>query len=304
VYVVTYGRSSSEKVYGTYVSARLRGLSFLITGTRNVYHVIKKENIDVLHAHYLVPPGLVGSLAKKAARLPLVVTCHGSDVFVFSSGWKKLISRSVVHSSDCVACNSLATLNAVQELNASHAVYVPSGVDLNRFNPLHLEREAVTYVGALRKVKGVDIFLKAMEGIDEKIWIVGDGPERKSLKVLAKTLKLDCIFWGFRTDVPDLMNRSKIVVLPSRNEGFGLTLLEAMACKTPVIGRKTGGIPELIDGKNGLLFETEEELHEEIRNLLEDQNLWKKIGENGLKTASKWSWKKTAQHYAKIYSEF
>jgi glycosyltransferase involved in cell wall biosynthesis len=304
VYVVTYGRSSSENVYGTYVSARLRGLSFLITGTRKVYQIIKKENIDVLHAHYLVPPGLVGSMAKKASGLPLVVTCHGSDIFVFSTGWRKVISRHVVHSSDCVACNSLATLNAVHALNASNAVYVPSGVDLNRFRPLQAEREAVTYVGALRNVKGVDIFLRAMEGINEKIWIVGDGPERKSLEVLAKTLKLDCTFWGFRTDIPELMNRSKIVVLPSRNEGFGLTLLEAMACKTPVIGRKTGGIPELIDGENGLLFGTEEELHNEVRILLEDQHLWKKIGGNGLKTASKWNWKKTAQHYAEIYSEF
>jgi glycosyltransferase involved in cell wall biosynthesis len=302
VYVVTYGKASGPHVYGTFTTSRLRGLSFLATGTRKVYQIIKKKDIDILHAHYLVPPGLVGVFAKNLSQIPLVVTCHGSDIFVFSTGWKKIISQYVVKSADYMVCNSKATLAVAKELSSTDVRYIPSGVNLNQFHPLSMKREAVTYVGALSKVKGVDIFLRAMKGTPEKVWIVGDGPERTNLERLAEELQVDCTFWGFRTDTCEFMNKSKIVVLPSRKEGFGLTILEAMACGTPVIGRNTGGIPEIITGKNGLLFETEEELHERVLNLLQNKTLWEQLREKGLETVSQWSWEKTAHSYADLYN--
>jgi glycosyltransferase involved in cell wall biosynthesis len=321
VYVVTYGRVDEDRtshmkgteketaegenahsgVYGTRVIPNFRGGSFLISGTIQTYKVIKENDIDVIHAHYLVPPGLVGVFAKKMCRVPLVVTCHGSDVFVFSRGWKTLISKTVVKNADSVTCNSQATTSALQEKAGGHPLYIPSGVNTEKFKLLDLEREAVTYVGALTPVKGVDTFLRAMKGINEKVWIVGDGPERPYLESLARTLGLDCTFWGFRTDTPQLMNRSKIVVLPSQHEGLGLTLLEAMACKTPVIGRNTGGIPELLTGENGLLFDTEEELHHKIKTLLEDTVLREKMSAEGLKTVSQWSWENTAREFLELY---
>jgi glycosyltransferase involved in cell wall biosynthesis len=302
VYVVTYGASSTPRVYGTSVTRRGRGLSFLLSGVKTAYRVVREQDINIIHAHYLVPPGMVGACVKNLSGLPLVVTCHGSDIFVFSRGWKKVLSRLVISQSGCIATNSQATLHAVQALGARNPVYVPSGVDRNRFKPLDAHREAVTYVGALQQVKGVDTFLRAMEGIPEKVWIVGDGPQRASLESLARELDLSCTFWGYRTDIPELMNRSKLIVLPSRHEGFGLTVLEAMACGTPVIGRKTGGIPELITGKNGCLFETEPELHHTIERLLSDATLWERMREEGLKTASQWNWDETAKVYSTLYS--
>ncbi len=299
IYVVTYGKKTDQ--YGTFVLPFLRGPSFVVTGTKKVLEIIRKEKVDLIHAHYLVPPGLVGVFAKKVSHIPLVVTCHGSDVFVFSTGWKRKISQYVIERSDCIVANSKATFEAVEKMGGTAVKYIPSGVDLTKFKPETVKREAVTYVGALTRTKGVDIFLRAMEGISEKVWIIGDGPERKSLESLGKKLGIDCTFWGFRMDVPHFLNRSKIVVLPSREEGFGLSLLEAMACGTPVIGRKRGGIPELINGQNGLLFETEEELHETILNLIGDKKRWRALREKGLETASQWSWEKTAQSYAEIF---
>ncbi|MBU6997261.1 MAG: glycosyltransferase [Theionarchaea archaeon] len=318
VHVVTYGKVDGFKVlqeskpesepldpgvHGTFVTQKMRGGSFLISGTVKTLQVVRENDIDVIHAHYLVPPGLVGVLAKKISGVPLMVTCHGSDVFVFSRGWKTVISQYVTRNADSVSCNSRATASALQETTGVHPTYVPSGVDTTRFTPLHLEREAVTYVGALTPVKGVDTFLKAMKGINEKVWIVGDGPERPYLESLANTLGLDCTFWGFRTDTPQLMNRSKVLVLPSRHEGLGLTLLEAMACQTPVIGRNTGGIPELLTGRNGLLFDTEEELHKKVKILLENNSFREKISTEGFKTASQWSWDNTAREFLELYHQ-
>ena len=216
VYVVTYNRTGSPDVYGAFVTTRLRGVSFCVTGTQKVLQVIKEKSCDILHAHYLVPPGLVGVLAKKVSALPLVVTCHGSDVLA-SSGFIKAISRSVGRAADCVVCNSNAVLKTIALPNAR---VIPSGVDTDRFYPLQLDRTAVTYVGSLHKVKGVDIFLRALKGIDVPVWVVGDGPERKSLEELAHSLGIDCTFWGFRTDTPELMNQSRIVVLPSGTKGL------------------------------------------------------------------------------------
>lgn len=302
LHVVTYGKSSLPRVYGTTVTRRGRGFSFLLSGIKTAYRVVREQDIQIIHAHYLVPPGMVGACVKKLSGIPLVVTCHGSDVFVFSKGWKKRLSRLVINQSDCITTNSQATLKTVEALGARDPVYVPSGVDRTCFKPLDMQREAVTYVGALHEVKGVDMFLRAMKGIPEKVWIIGDGPQRASLESLSHELDLSCTFWGYRTDIPELMNRSKLIILPSRHEGFGLTILEAMACGTPVIGRKTGGIPELITGKNGCLFKTEPELHHTIERLLSDTDLWERIRMEGLKTASTWSWKETAKVYTMLYS--
>jgi glycosyltransferase involved in cell wall biosynthesis len=302
VCVVTYGNSSLPHVYGTPVTRRWRGLSFLLWGTKRAYQIVRERDIHVVHAHYLVPPGMVGVSMKLLTGVPLVVTCHGSDIFLFSQGWKKVISQLVINHSDCITTNSQATRKAVQSLGAASPVYVPSGVDNSLFKPLGLNREAVTYVGALQQVKGVDTFLRAMKGIPEKVWIVGDGPQRPYLERLARNLHLSCTFWGYRTDIPELMNRSKIIVLPSRHEGFGLTVLEAMACGTPVIGRKTGGIPEIITENNGILFDTESELHDAIQRLLSDTVLWEEIQNEGLNTAAQWSWNRTARIYSDLYS--
>jgi len=306
VYVVTYGSSTQPRAYGTPVTSRGRGLSFLLWGTKIALRAVQKEDIDIIHAHYLVPPGLVGGWVKCLSGVPLVVTCHGSDIFLFSQGWKKIFTQLVMRHADCITTNSQATRKAVEILGADDAVYVPSGVDRTRFTPLHLQREAVTYVGALEQVKCVDTFLRAMQGIPEKVWIIGDGTRRRQLETLAQDLNLNCTFWGYRTGaaVPELMNRSKIIVLPSRHEGFGLTVLEAMACGTPVIGRKTGGIPEIITGENGMLFTTESELHTAIGTLLSNTQLWGEIQKKGLKTAAQWSWDRTAHTYSQIYSRY
>jgi glycosyltransferase involved in cell wall biosynthesis len=67
-------------------------------------------------------------------------------------------------------------------------------VDRTLFKQLDLNREAVTYVGSLQPVKGVDIFLRAMQGIPEKVWIIGDGPQKARLEDLARDLNLSCTF--------------------------------------------------------------------------------------------------------------
>jgi hypothetical protein len=74
VFVVTYGKSPLPHVYGTPVTQRCRGLSFLAWRTKRAYTVVRKEDIHLIHAHYLVPPGMVGAGVKLLTGIPLVVT--------------------------------------------------------------------------------------------------------------------------------------------------------------------------------------------------------------------------------------
>jgi glycosyltransferase involved in cell wall biosynthesis len=162
---------------------------------------------------------------------------------------------------------------------------------------LNFEREKlydIIFVGRLEKQKGIDILFKAIQILKEKhhrnlrVAIVGDGSLMESLKKIALRYGINehIDFLGVRKDVLELMRKSLVFVLPSRWEGFGLVLLEAMSVGTPIVATKVGGIPEIIeDGKDGILVEPEnpEELAKAILRLLSDVNLRSLISSNAYK---------------------
>ncbi|HIH00720.1 TPA: glycosyltransferase family 4 protein, partial [Thermoplasmata archaeon] len=99
---------------------------------------------------------------------------------------------------------------------------------------------------------------------------------------------------------------SDLVVLPSRNEGWGLSLMEAMACRKPVVATRVGGIPELVrDGVDGLLVEPGDVagLAEAIVRLLADERLRSTMGASGRERVSEFSWAESARTTLGVYSE-
>src|SRR4029079_19216509 len=107
-----------------------------------------------------------------------------------------------------------------------------------------------------------------------------DGPLRGELEALTRSLGIweRVRFLGRkgRPQVADLMQRCEMFVLPSRAEPFGIVLIEAMACRKPVIATRVGGIPEIIeDGQNGILVEPDnpEKLAEAIIRVLKNRDL-------------------------------
>jgi glycosyltransferase involved in cell wall biosynthesis len=109
--------------------------------------------------------------------------------------------------------------------------------------------------GRLDHSKGQDVLLAALRRLpDQRLTILGDGPERAALEALADQLDVAdrCCFRGEvpRAEVLEEMSRSLVTVVPSRREAFGFVAAESLACGTPVAGSETGGLPEIV--RNGV----------------------------------------------------
>ena len=181
-------------------------------------------------------------------------------------------------------------------------------------NELGVTNEIVLInVAGLLHVKGHDILLNALkilesDDLNYKFFIAGKGPEEEKLLSLAKSLDLYpkyVEFLGFRMDVPDLLNASDIFVLPSRNEGLPISILEAMSLKLPVIVSNVGGNGELVeDGKHGFVVEKENEfeLAEKIKKLILDENSRKELGLAGFNHVKKnFSFSDMVNKYNDVY---
>jgi N-acetyl-alpha-D-glucosaminyl L-malate synthase BshA len=287
----------------------LRGISFAFFAfLRGIL-----ARCDIIHAHYAIPQGFVGVLIKKIKKKPLVLTVHGSDLTILSGSlFIRPVLKWVLNRTDRIIAvsNYMKTLLVDMEVPEEKIRVIYNGVDPQA--PAEDGEGRVIYIGALVHQKGVDILLNSFKKIKEthpdlKLVIVGDGPERENLEGLAEKLGLTIIeFTGYLEDLDQVFTSKSILVLPSRKEGFGIAVLEAMARGVPVVASKTGGVLEIVeDGRNGLFFSKEhpESLADAVIKLLDDSKLRARIVKGGLKTAQGFSWDKMAEETENVYNE-
>ena len=168
--------------------------------------------------------------------------------------------------------------------------FIPQVKDGNLLDKYSLRGDYVIlgFVGRLVEQKGVAYLLQACSTIKDNKWrlvIVGDGPLMNELKSYACKLGIrdKVIFVGESESINNYLNIFDIFVLPSIYEAFPLSIIESLATKTPVIAPNINGIPEIINVKNGKLFELQnvEDLASKIILLMNNQNLRKTLGDNG-----------------------
>jgi glycosyltransferase involved in cell wall biosynthesis len=199
---------------------------------------------------------------------------------------------------------------------------IPVGIDLARITMIAPASTAtdVLFAGRLISEKRVDLLLNAIAIARTKIpaircAIIGDGPERASLEDLASKLGLDenVTFTGFvdQDGLTAFMKSSKVFVLPSVREGFGLVIIEANACKLPVISisHEMSAVRELVqDGVNGFLVSdgSPDEIADVIFDLVSDDALREQLAENGFEMSKKFAWSDISKSiigtYAKLLS--
>jgi len=272
----------------------------LISEIFYVLKIIRKENIEIIHSHWIIPNGFIGAICKILFSIPHITTAHAGDVFTIEkSKLLRLIGSFVLTHADGITANSTYTRNSIIsiEKRVDNIVQViPMGVDKQRFWKKDQESHQkipdsriILSVGRLVEKKGMKYLIMAMEEVvntypDAKLLIGGDGPEKDNLIELCRELKLDenVKFLGYIPDekIPLIYSASDIFVLPSvetkhgDTEGLGVVLLEAMASGIPVIGSNIGGIPDIIeDRKTGLLVKSRDshDIAEKILFLLSNR---------------------------------
>ena len=302
VHVLTYGPVETRDferdlvhqvrvppVYG------LRGTSFAFLGARKIVQLHRRFGFDVIHAHFVGTTSFAGVLAK--VNVPLVVTAHGSDLEhtakLTLGGFyvKKSLERA-----DATIAVSHHLAKLAQRLGAKNVKIIPNGVSITG---IPAERRYITFIGALRVYKSPETFIElARHFPGEEFLVVGEGPLRKELEEKAPS---NVRFLGYRRDVDRILSESKLLVLPSRREGFGLVILEANSLGVPVVGRRVSAIRELIrEGKNGLTFGSFDELVAAVRTLLELKKN-QKAGTIGRRVARLYSWKLVAREVEALY---
>jgi glycosyltransferase involved in cell wall biosynthesis len=210
-------------------------------------------------------------------RPTLVITSHGTDMFAFNHASMRWIKRHALNKAITVTVVSEAMREAAVGLGVDpDKVNVASmGVDLRtRFTPdprIERSRNEILFVGRLAQSKGLNVLLDAMPKIlaahpDAALTIAGFGPEEIELRAQAKKLNIAARvrFTGPlpQSALPDLYRRAAVFVAPyvriasGEQEGFGLTIVEAIGCGCPVVATDMPGLRDII-GNNGSLIEPE-----------------------------------------------
>ena len=236
----------------------------------------KNQEFDIIHAHgmYNLPAGLVAKLVSKKLEIPYVVTCHGSDINLAMPDNKELYNNVLEQASKVIFVSN-ALLNKAKSLGYSgnNSIVIPNGIEPDLFKPLNkekikrelgLNKKVIGFVGNLVPIKRADKFLEIFENIalkqEVEFLVVGDGELREYVEKECQKRNLNVKFVGrvSQDKVSYYMNAMDVMILPSRNEGFGAVVIEAQACGVPVVGSSNGGIPEAI-GDGGITVEEGED---------------------------------------------
>ena len=247
--------------------------------------VAEYYRLDLLHVHYAIPHSVSALLARqmlaeRGKHLPFVTTLHGTDITLVGLDRSYLpITRYAIQQSDGVTSISSYLKEVTEDkfgitrpIEVVHNfvncdVYKPYGEEKAEIRQQARRRFAaddeslIVHLSNFRPVKRVTdvlrVFAQIADQIPARLILIGDGPDRSTAEWLAHTLEIQdrVQFLGKQDSVSELLPLADLMLMPSEMESFGLAALEAMACQTPAVATRVGGVPELItDGENGLLF--------------------------------------------------
>jgi len=301
-------------------------------GFRLAQRLYRQKNYDLVWAVMASFGALAALFFKEQFEgVPFVLTLQEGDTLKHIKArarWLGFLYRRIFKKADLITAisNFLKDYAKNQGADAAKIEIVPNGVDLNKFkiknekfkveelrNKLRIKEneKIIITVSRLVEKNGVGDLIEAVGKIEIpiKLLILGTGLLEKSLKFKTKKLGLEnkIIFLGnvLNEKVPEYLAISDIFVRPSLAEGLGNAFLEAMACGVPVIGTRAGGIPDFLkDWETGLFCEAKnpDDLAQKIELLLKDENLRRKLSENGRQLVEeKYDWKIISQKMKDIF---
>ena len=229
------------------------------------HEVVLREGLEILHVHYAIPHATTAYLAREMLKgerqLRVITTLHGTDITLVGqeSSFYAITKFSIEQSDEVTAVSTYLrdeTYRAFGCVSCDVRV-IPNFVNLREYRPAapaarsSLAPEGtkvITHVSNFREVKRVKdvvrVFARIRRAMPATLVMVGDGPERVDAENEARELGVagDVRFLGRLDSVASLLQASDLFLLPSQTESFGLAALEAMACGSPVVASRAGGL--------------------------------------------------------------
>ncbi len=284
---------------------------------------------NIIHVHHAFPFSWAARFIKSTYLVPYVISIHGSELPTAQKD-KRYIALTIdaLRRARRIIPNSYYTkdwmLKVFGDEYRRQIRMIPGGVDINRFKKVQtadIDREfnlkgkrVIVFAGKLTSYKGVKYLVRAAKKINGEIIILGDGSERKNLEKIVKDEKIKNVrFLGHLGKGNDFLvkfySRADVFVAPSIwDEPLGLVILEAMACETPVVVTRKGGIPLAVkDGKNGLFIKprNSKDIAEKVNYLLNNEEIRLKMARKARQIAEeKFSWEMISQKFTNIYQKF
>jgi glycosyltransferase involved in cell wall biosynthesis len=244
-----------------------------------ILNLRKKQGIDVINAHWVFPDGVAVSWIARIMRLPLALTAHGCDINLYSSfPCRRPQIIGALKSANRVIAISEAQKKVMQglKIKIGKITVIKNGVDFNDFILRNKEEcriklglprgeKIILFVGQIIEVKGVNYLVEAVTRFRKeasfpfKLIIIGEGHLKNLYKQKVSDLNLsnEILFLEekSRAEIPYWYGACDAFCLPSIREGCPAVILEALASGRPVAASRVGGIPELINKENGILFD-------------------------------------------------
>ena len=290
---------------------------------------------QAVHSHYWLS-GWVGQQMATEWRAPHILTFHTLSLIKMQSragesepATRQQVERELMASADHIVAFSPHERDAMVRLyqaDATRIGLIPCGVDLSLFRPLDQQEvreklglngeKVLLYVGRIEPLKGLELLLHTAAQLQTfeqiRVLVVGGGAGRDQeidrLRELAKSLNVDKVFDFIgrvdQQDLPLYYNAADVCVVPSFYESFGLAALESMACGTPVVATRAGGLSTIIQhGRTGYLkaWRCPEAFASSLEMIISSRNLQHSMGLAARRRAEGLSWDNVAGQIAGVY---
>lgn len=282
-----------------------------------------EKNIDIIHSHLENADILVSRF--NSSKIPQITTIHGPHLTRSESTfkkWKAKIRRGALHNMDKIIFVSNWLFNNFNNIMPiqDKSVVIRNGIKLSDFQKNLIPTQKLKgkfnllFPGGARSAKGGDILIETVHKIKNKmpnihLYIALNVPGDHLLRKMVKNYKLEqnVTFSGFMPvqDYRRLLNSVDILVTPSKEEGFGIVILEAMALGKPIVTTRVGGIPEVIKNRrNGIFVErNSDEIANAILYLYKNENKREEMKKNNIQDVKKFDWNTITDKYIDVYKK-
>jgi glycosyltransferase involved in cell wall biosynthesis len=284
----------------------------LVTGTDSVYRRIQNGDYDIINIHGHTPTfsdRLLLNSKMSGKRVVYVLHCLIDYYFKpFVTLYNSVFNNVLLRLADAVVVSSESYYNKLPDCSRKYVV--PWGVDTEKFSgnrPMH-DGYKLLFVGQMRPYKGLDVVLQAMSGLDAELSVIGDGPYKSRYEWHTRKLGLRNVrFYGNVSDskLRQMYLSNDVLVLPSvsMNEAFGLVTLEAASAGCAVVASDLPGVRDVVKEFGMLVKSNDPDSLRDAMLTLKDVTVRKEYASKGLIAVEKYSWRRVAEEYTKIYKD-